>query len=188
MKMALSWLKRYVDIDVSVEELCDKMVMSGFEVESVEDLSASMSNVVAARILKLEKHPDADKLQICLMDVGAEEPVQIITGADNVFEGALVPAALHDSHLPNGMHIKKGKLRGLPSNGMLCSGGELCLKEADYPGAEVDGILILQEDWAPGTDMCQVLHLDDIVIDFKITANRPDCQSVLGWPGRWAWR
>ena len=180
MKISLSWLRRYVDITVPVPELCDKMIMSGFEIEGVEDLSATMSNVVAARILKLEKHPDADKLQICQMDVGAAEPVQIITGADNVFEGALVPAALHDSHLPNGMHIKRGKLRGLPSDGMLCSGEELCLKESDYPGAEVHGILILKEDVPAGTDMREVLHRNDTVIDFKITANRPDCQSVLG--------
>ena len=180
MKMALSWLKRYVDIDVPVAELCDKMVMAGFEVESVEDLSATMDNVVVGRIVKLEKHPDADKLQICQIDIGADEPVQIVTGADNVFEGALVPASLHDSHLPNGMHIKKGKLRGVASNGMLCSGEELCLKEEDYPGAGVHGILILQGDWKPGTDMREVLQLDDVVIDFKITANRPDCQSVLG--------
>ena len=114
------------------------------------------------------------------MDVGGEAPIQIITGADNVFEGALVPAALHDSRLPNGMHIKRGKLRGLPSEGMLCSGEELGLKEYDYPGAEVHGILILQGEWQPGTDMRQILQLDDVVIDFKITANRPDCQSVLG--------
>lgn len=180
MKVSVNWLKRYVDIPVSVEELCDKMTLSGFEVESVEDLSATMRNVVAARILKLEKHPDADKLQICQMDVGAEEPVQIITGAQNVFEGALVPAALHDSLLPNGMHIKKGKLRGLPSDGMLCSGEELCLKEADYPGAEVHGILILKEDVPTGTDMREILHLNDVIIDFSITSNRPDCQSVLG--------
>ncbi|MBR5135163.1 MAG: phenylalanine--tRNA ligase subunit beta, partial [Clostridia bacterium] len=180
MKISLKWLKRYVDIDVPVQELCDKMVMSGFEVEDIEDLNETMSNVVVARITHLEKHPDADKLQICTMDIGAEEPVQIVTGADNVFEGALVPAALHDSHLPNGMHIKKGKLRGVPSNGMLCSGEELCLKEADYPGAEVYGILILKDEYAPGTDMREVLRLDDVVIDFKITANRPDCNSVLG--------
>ncbi len=180
MKISLNWLKRYVDIPVSVEELRDNMILSGFEVESIEDLSATMSNVVAARILKLEKHPDADKLQICQMDVGGAEPIQIITGAQNVFEGALVPAALHDSHLPNGMHIKRGKLRGLPSDGMLCSGEELCLKEADYPGAEVYGILILNEDVPAGTDMREILHLNDVVIDFKITANRPDCQSVLG--------
>ena len=180
MNISLSWLKRYVDIDVPVEVLCDKMVMSGFEVESITDLSATMDKVVVGRIVKLEKHPDADRLQICQIDVGAGEPVQIVTGADNVFEGALVPAALHDSHLPNGMHIKKGKLRGVASNGMLCSGEELCLKEGDYPGAEVHGILILQGEWAPGTDMREVLHLDDVIIDFKITANRPDCQSVLG--------
>lgn len=180
MKISLNWLKRYVDIDVPVDTLCDKMIMSGFEVEDIEDLSKTMRNVVAARIVRLEKHPDADKLQICTMDIGAEETIQIVTGADNVFEGAIVPAALHDSDLPNGMHIKKGKLRGVPSNGMLCSGEELCLKEADYPGAEVYGILILKEDIVPGTDMRDVLHLNDIVIDFKITANRPDCNSVLG--------
>ena len=180
MNISLNWLKHYVDIPVSVEELCDKMVLSGFEVEGIQDLSATMSNGVAARIVKLEKHPDADKLQICQMDVGAAEPIQIITGAQNVFEGALVPAALHDSHLPNGVHIKRGKLRGLPSDGMLCSGEELCLKESDYPGAEVNGILILNEDVPTGTDMRDILHLNDVVIDFKITANRPDCQSVLG--------
>ena len=180
MKISLSWLKHYVDIDVPLDELCDKMIMSGFEVEDVEDLSATMSNVVVGRIVKLEKHPDADKLQICQIDVGAAEPVQIVTGATNVFEGALVPAALHDSRLPNGMHIKKGKLRGVVSNGMLCSGEELCLKESDYPGAEVYGILILKDGLTPGTDMREVLHLNDVVIDFKITANRPDCQSVLG--------
>lgn len=188
MKISLSWLKHYVDIDVPLDELCDKMIMSGFEVEDVEDLSATMSNVVVGRIVKLEKHPDADKLQICQIDVGAAEPVQIVTGATNVFEGALVPAALHDSRLPNGMHIKKGKLRGVVSNGMLCSGEELCLKESDYPGAEVYGILILKDGMAPGTDMREVLHLNDVVIDFKITANRPDCQSVLGVAGKRRWR
>ncbi len=180
MKVSLNWLKDYVDIPVSLNELCDKMTMSGFEVDGIEDLSQTMHNVVAARILKLERHPDADRLQICTMDVGAAEPLQIITGADNVFEGALVPAALHDSLLPNGTHIKRGKLRGLPSEGMLCSGEELCLKEADYPGAEVYGILILKEDVAPGTDMRDILHLNDVIIDFSITSNRPDCQSMLG--------
>ncbi len=180
MLISLNWLKSYVDIDVPVAELCDRMVMSGFEVESITDLSETMRNVVVGRIVKLEKHPDADKLQICQIDVGADEPVQIVTGADNVFEGAYVPACLHDSLLPNGMHIKKGKLRGVPSNGMLCSGEELCLKESDYPGAEVYGILIMDDKYPVGTDMREVLHLNDVIIDFKITANRPDCQSVLG--------
>lgn len=180
MKMSLSWLSRYVDINVPVQQMCDKMVMSGFEIESMEDLSETMSNVVVAKILNIVPHPDSDHLLICQLDVGCNEPLQIVTGASNVFEGALVPAALHDSYLPNGTHIKKGKLRGVESFGMMCSGGELNLTEGDYPGAEVDGILILKDGLKPGTDMREVLGLFDWVIDFKITANRPDCQSVLG--------
>ncbi len=182
MKVSLNWLRRYVDITVPLQELCDKMVMSGFEVDGIDDLSQTMDNVVTGRIVRLEKHPDADRLQICQLDVGGEEPVQIVTGADNVFEGAMVPVALHDSHLPNGAHIKKGKLRGVASNGMLCSGEELCLKEADYPGAEVHGILILTQhkDCPVGVDMREILGLNDVIIDFSVTANRPDCQSVLG--------
>ena len=180
MNISLNWLKYYVDIDVPVQELCDKMVMAGFEVESIVDLSQTMKNVVAGKIVKIEKHPDADKLQICQIDVGTGENIQIVTGADNIFEGAVVPVALHGSHLPNGVDIKKGKLRGVESNGMLCSGEELCLKEEDYKGAEVYGILILKDDTPVGADMREVLHLFDYVIDFKITANRPDCQSVLG--------
>ncbi len=180
MLISLNWLKHYVDIDVPVQELCDRMVMSGFEVESITDLASTMSNVVVGCILSVEKHPDADKLQICRVDVGADEPVQIVTGADNIFVGAYVPVALDNSHLPNGTHIKKGRLRGVPSNGMMCSGEELCLKDSDYPGAEVYGILIMDDKFPAGTDMRKVLHLDDYVIDFKITANRPDCQSVLG--------
>ena len=180
MNISLSWLKYYVDIPVSVEELCDKMVMAGFEVEEIVDLSQTMKNVVTGKIVKLEKHPDADKLQICQIDVGGDELIQIVTGASNVFEGAVVPVAMHKSTLPNGMHITKGKLRGVPSNGMLCSGEELCIKDCDYPGAEVYGILILKEGTPVGVDMREILHLNDYVIDFKITANRPDCQSVLG--------
>ncbi|HIT94129.1 MAG TPA: phenylalanine--tRNA ligase subunit beta, partial [Candidatus Faecivivens stercoripullorum] len=180
MKVSLNWLKRYVDIDVAPEVLCDKMTMSGFEVEEMTDLSATMSNVVVGRVMKMEHHPDADKLWVCQIDVGGEEEIQIITGAQNVFEGALVPCALHDSHLPNGVHIKRGKLRGLPSNGMMCSGEELCLKEGDYPGAEVHGILILEGDWKPGTDMRDVLGMNDVLIDFSILSNRPDCNSVIG--------
>ncbi len=181
MKVSLSWLKNYVDIEVSVEELCDKMVMAGFEVEEMIDLSKSMRNVVVGKVTKMERHPDSDHMFICQIDCGTGEDVQIVTGAQNVNVGDLVPAALHDSDLPNGMHIKKGKLRGVPSNGMLCSGEELCVTEDDYPGAGVYGIMILKSDaGAPGTDMREVLGLNDYIIDFKITANRPDCQSVLG--------
>ena len=179
MKVSLNWLKRYVDIDVTPEVLCDKMTSQGFEVEGIEKASV-MSNVVVGKILEIEKHPDSDHLQICQLNVGQEENVQIVTGADNVFVGAFVPAALNDSHLPNGMHIKKGKLRGVASFGMMCSGEELCMLNSGFPGADVNGILILEEKWAPGTDMNTVIGADDCVIDFSITSNRPDCNSVLG--------
>lgn len=180
MKISLNHLKRYVDINVSVEELCDRMIMAGFEVEGVERQGENMVNVVAARIVKLTPHENSDHLQICQMDVGDKELVQIVTGAQNIAEGDLVPAALHDSYLPCGAHIMAGKLRGVESNGMLCSGEELGLTEADYVGASVNGIMILHEDVPTGTDMREVLGLDDVIIDFKITANRPDCNCFIG--------
>ncbi|MBQ6718625.1 MAG: phenylalanine--tRNA ligase subunit beta [Clostridia bacterium] len=180
MKISFNHLKNYVDINVPVNELCDRMVMAGFEVESIGAEGENIKNVVAARIVKLEPHGDSDHLQICQMDIGAENLVQIVTGAQNIKEGDLVPAALDNSDLPNGMHIKAGKLRGVESNGMLCSGEELCLTEEDYEGASVHGILILKDEWATGTDMRKVLGLDDYIIDFKITANRPDCNCFLG--------
>ncbi len=180
MYISLSWLKQYVDIDVPVEELCEKMIHIGFEVEDLQDLSKTMKNVVVGKVVAMEKHPDSDHLWICQIDVGADEPVQIVTGAQNVFEGAYVPAALHKSDLPNGMHITKGKLRGVPSNGMLCSGEELNLKAGDFPNAEVNGIMIMDDTYPAGTDMRDVLQLNDFIIDFKITANRPDCNCVLG--------
>lgn len=128
MKVSVSWLRQYVDIDVTPQELCDKMTMAGFEIEEMQDLSQSMKNIVVGRIEKLEKHPDADKLKICQVNTG-NNLVQIVTGADNVFEGALVPAALDGSLLPTGQTIKSGKLRGVISDGMLCSGEELMLSE-----------------------------------------------------------
>ncbi len=179
MKISLNALKYYVDINVSVEELCDRMVMAGFEVEEIVDLSAEMKNVVVGKIESITPHPDSDHLQICQVNVG-NEVQQIVTGAQNVFEGAYVPAALHDSYLPGGVHIKKGKLRGVESVGMLCSGEELNLKDSDYPGAEVNGIMIMDDKYPAGTDMREVLDLYDYVIDFKITANRPDCQCIIG--------
>ena len=180
MYISLSWLKQYVDIDVSVEELCEKMIHIGFEVDDLQDLSKTMNNVVVGQVTAMEKHPDSDHLWICQVNVGGEEPVQIVTGAQNVFVGAYVPAALHKSDLPNGMHITKGKLRGVPSNGMLCSGEELNLKAGDFPNADVNGIMIMDDTYPAGTDMRDVLQLNDYLIDFKITANRPDCNCVLG--------
>ncbi len=180
MKISLKTLKYYVDINVPVEELCNKMVMAGFEVESIEKQGENLVNVVVAKIEKITPHENSDHLQICQMNIGKEELVQIVTGAQNIKEGDLVPAALDDSYLPNGMHIVKGKLRGVDSNGMLCSGEELCITEADYKGASVNGILILKDTEKIGTDMREVLGLDDYIIDFKITANRPDCNCFLG--------
>lgn len=180
MKVSLEQIKTYVDINVDPVTLCDRMVMAGFEVEEAINTADSMDNVVVGKILEITPHENSDHLVICQLDVGGAEPVQIVTGADNVFEGAYVPAALHNSHLPNGMHIKSGKLRGVVSNGMLCSGEELNLTEDDYEGASVHGILILKDEHTPGTDMRDVLGMNDWIIDFKITANRPDCQSILG--------
>ncbi len=180
MKISLNQLKQYVEINVSPEELCDKMVMAGFEVESIENTGDKIKNVVVAEIKELAPHENSDHLQICQMDIGTDELVQIVTGAQNIKVGDKVPAALNNSILPNGMNIKAGKLRGVDSNGMLCSGEELCLTEEDYEGASVYGILILKPDTVVGTDMRDVLGLNDYIIDFKITANRPDCNCFLG--------
>lgn len=179
MKTSYNYLKNYVDIDVTPEVLCDKMVMAGFEVEEIIDTSLTMQGVVTGRILEIKKHENSDHLLICKVDIGSEQ-LQIITGADNIFEGAVVPVAMDGSVLPDGTKIKKGKLRGEESCGMLCSGGELNLKEEDFKGAGVNGILIMPEDTAAGVDMCDILGLNDFIIDFKITANRPDCQSIIG--------
>ncbi len=180
MKISLNHLKNYVQINVPVEELCDRMVMAGFEVEEIIAQGEGIKNVVVAKILKITPHENSDHLQICSMDIGADEPVQIVTGAQNIAEGDYVPAALNDSYLPDGTHIVAGKLRGVQSNGMLCSGGELGITESDYEGAEVNGILILKGEHKTGTDIKEVLGLDDYIIDFKITANRPDCNCFLG--------
>lgn len=180
MKVSLKQLKNYVEINVPVNELCDRMVMAGFEVESIENQADKLVNVVVAKILEIKPHENSDHLQICQVDVGKGEPVQIVTGAQNIKVGDLVPAALHDSYLPCGAHIVSGKLRGVESHGMLCSGEELCLTEAEYEGASVHGILILKDTHPVGTDMREVLGLDDCIIDFKITANRPDCNCYLG--------
>ena len=181
MKVSLSWLKDFVDIDVAVEELADRLVGAGFEVEEIIKSGESMKNVVLGKIVKLDKHPDADKLQICQIDIGKEELVQIVTGAQNVSEGDLVPTALHNSLLPNGQTIKKGKLRGVESNGMLCSGEELRLSEDDYKGASVYGIMLMNDEkYSLGTDLNDIFGNDDAVLDIGVTANRSDCNSVLG--------
>ena len=163
MNLSMKWLSDFVNVsDVDAKIFCDRMTDTGSKVEGYEILGADIENVKVARIVKLEKHPDSDHLQICQMDIGTGENIQIVTGAQNVFEGAYVPAALHKSDLPNGMHITKGKLRGLPSNGMLCSGEELNLKAGDFPNADVYGIMILDEKYPAGMVHPNVLRAGGI--------------------------
>ncbi|MBD5560146.1 MAG: phenylalanine--tRNA ligase subunit beta [Clostridia bacterium] len=173
------WIKDYAEVTSDPQMLAERMVMIGDGVEGIETVGADIRNVVVGRIEKIDKHPDADRLVVCRIDVGADEPVQIVTGATNVFEGAYVPVALAPAQLPGGS-IKKSKLRGVVSQGMLCSGEELQVTEAEVPGAGVDGILILQGEPAPGTDVSELLGLKGAVIDFEVGANRPDCLSMLG--------
>ena len=180
MKLSMNWLKDYVDRSFEPKEYCDKMTLTGSKVEGYEELGKEINNVVVGKLLSVEKHPDSDHLLICMVDVGKGEPIQIITGAQNVKPGALVPAALDHSTLPGGVTIKAGKLRGLPSNGMLCSLGELGLTINDFPYAEENGIFLLQEDCKPGDDIKDVLSLNDVAVEFEITSNRPDCLSVIG--------
>lgn len=180
MKISLNQLRSYVEINVPVEELVERMILAGFEVESIEKQGENLKNVVVGRIERITPHENSDHLQICQINIGKDKCVQIITGAQNIKEGDYVPTALDDSYLPNGAHIVAGKLRGEDSCGMLCSGEELGLTEADYEGAGVYGIMILHGTPAPGTDIHDVLGLNDCIIDFKITANRPDCNCFLG--------
>jgi phenylalanyl-tRNA synthetase beta chain len=179
MLLPINWVKNYVDVDMDINELADRMTMTGSKVEEVMTLRREISNVVVGKILSVERHPDADKLVVCQVDVGMET-IQIVTGASNVAAGQLIPAAVHGAKLPGGVTIKRGKLRGVESQGMMCSGEELELKDSDYPGAEINGIMILQEDYPLGMDIKDALDLGGDVIDFEITSNRPDCLSVVG--------
>ena len=180
MDLSLRWLADYVETGVTPKQFCDAMTMSGSKVECYNEEADYISNVVVGKILKIEKHPDADKLQICQIDIGREEPIQIVTAAQNVYEGMMVPAALDNSTLAGGIKIKKGKLRGVPSNGMMCSVAELGVTVHDFPYAIEDGILDIQEDCKPGDDIRTALGINDVCVEFEITSNRPDCLSVLG--------
>ena len=183
MVVPFSWLKDYVDIDISAEELQEKLFSCGFEVESLTYLGKDVTNVVTGRITKTEKHPDADRLTVCTVDCGAHGVKQICTAATNVFEGAIVPCALDGAtvlHEGGIQKIKTGKLRGVVSEGMFCSGEELGITDDYYEGAEVYGILILDEDTPVGVDIRPVVGIDDYLFDIAVTANRPDCQSVFG--------
>ena len=179
MLLSRKWLDEYVTVDAANREFAEDMTLSGSKVEGYSVLSDEIKNVVVGRVLSLERHPDSDHMWICRVDVGGRTE-QIVTGAQNVQAGDLVPVALDGSTLPGGVHINAGVLRGVASNGMLCSLKELGLTVNDFPYAIEDGIFILQEDCAPGDDICPVIGCDDTVVEFEITPNRPDCLSVIG--------
>lgn len=179
MDLSLRWLGDYVDTGVTPKQFCDAMTMSGSKVECYSEEADYITNCVVGRIINIEKHPDADKLQVCQVDVG-DRSVQIVTAATNVFEGALVPVALDNSTLANGVKIKKGKLRGVVSEGMMCSVAELGVTVHDFPYAIEDGIMIIEECCKPGDNIRDALGLNDTTVEFEITSNRPDCLSVIG--------
>lgn len=185
MNLSRNWLSDFVDTEeIDNQTYCDRLTITGSKVEGFEVLGADIENVVLAKVTAMEKHPDSDHLWICKVDAGEKHgrDIQIVTGAQNVFPGALVPAALPVAKLPGGVTIKAGKLRGVESYGMLCSMGELQLTPHEMPGKEENGILILDEDLQDriGEDIRKVLLLEDTSVEFEITSNRPDCLSVIG--------
>ena len=178
MKVPMKWLKEYVDINMPAEEYASRMVMIGTAVEGVEKTGAQFDKVVVGRVLTCVDHPNSDHLHICTVDVGGGESLQIVCGAPNVHADMNVAVALDGAHLPGGVKIKKGKMRGEVSMGMLCSGPELDVPAGLYPHIGDAGIIEITEDVAPGTDVKEVFGLGDDIIDFEILANRPDCLSV----------
>ncbi len=190
MNTSLSWLKKYVpDLDVEPKEYCDRMTMFGTKVETCEHLDEHLDKIVVGEVLTCEAHPDSDHLHVCTVNVGQEEPLQIVCGAPNVAKGQKVPvvlvggtvAASHkDGEAPEGFKIKKGKLRGIESYGMICSIEELGSSHEFYPEADPDGIYVFPEDTEVGADAIELLGLHDSVVEYEITSNRVDCYSVIG--------
>ena len=180
MKLSREWLGEYTTIGAPDKEYCDAMTLSGSKVEGWEVTGSEISRVVVGRVISMERHTNSDHMWVCKIDVGGERELQIVTGAQNVNIGDLVPVALDGSTLPGGKEIRTGKLRGELSEGMLCSLGELGLEQRDFPYAIEDGIFILEEDCLPGDDIREVCGLNDSVVEFEITNNRPDCLSVRG--------
>ena len=179
MLIPVKWLKEYVDFEITTRELADKLTMSGSHVDSIENVDKGFTKVVVGKINKIEKHPDADRLRVTTIDVGEEE-IQVVTNAQNVNEGDYVPVALVGAKLVDGLKIKKGKLRGVVSQGMLCSTQELGIPDNVVPKEIKDVVFIFDEKCSPGQDVKEVMGLHGAVIDFEITPNRPDCLSIIG--------
>ena len=192
MLVPVRWLKDYVNIDVDIKEFCDRMIMSGSNLETAEHFGENIENVVVGKIEKIEKHPHADKLVVCKINIGASDLLQIVTGASNVFEGAIVPVAVDGALVPGPLHgkpkeeggtrIHAGQLRGIDSFGMLCSAEELGFADKVSPLASREGIWILDPNagFELGKCIVEAMELDDYVVDFEITPNRPDCLAMLG--------
>ena len=185
MNLSRKWLNEFVTVDASDKDFAEAMTLSGSKVEVTIDTGAEISNVVVGKVVSIVRHENSDHMWICQIDVGTGDPIQIVTGAQNVKEGDLVPVAKHKSTLPGGIKIEKGKLRGEVSYGMLCSFKELGLDNRDFPAAYEDGIWILSDDpeltnLEVGMDIRTAVGLDDHVVEFEITPNRPDCLSVIG--------
>ncbi|MCL1795507.1 MAG: phenylalanine--tRNA ligase subunit beta [Clostridia bacterium] len=180
MKLPMQWIRDYAELPTSVAEYTERMIMTGTAVEGTETLGGEISGVVTGKICSMQKHPNSDHLWICQVDIGGKRPIQIVTGAQNLSGGEIVPVCVDGATLPGGKTIKTGKLRGELSEGMLCGGSELGVDDHLYPGAGIDGILIFREELPLGHDALPLLGLGDTVIDFDILANRPDCQCVFG--------
>ncbi len=180
MQVSIKWLKDYIDFKETPEQIADKLTMAGVPVENIKDMGAGLEKVITGKIVQIEKHPNADKLSICTLDVGQAETIIIVTGATNVREGQIVPVAMIGAKLPNGLKISKGKLRGVASFGMLCSAAELNLDLDSLSDDAKSGIYILPEDTSVGIQVKDVLGLNDVILEFELTANRADCFSVLG--------
>lgn len=181
MKVSYQWLSEYVDLhDITPQELAEKLTRSGIEVDAVESRNAGVSGVVIGYVKERSKHPDADRLSVCIVDVGQEADLQIVCGAPNVAQGQKVVVALPGAHLPGGLKIKRSKLRGVESQGMICSAKELGLNEKLLAKDQQEGIMVLPEDAQVGTDAVTFLGMDDYVLELGLTPNRSDCLSMLG--------
>ena len=185
MNLSRKWLSEFVAVDANDKDFAEAMTLSGSKVEVTSDLGAEIQNVVVGKVLAMKRHENSDHMWVCQVDAGQSAPIQIVTGAQNVKEGDLVPVALDGSVLPGGKEIHAGKLRGEDSNGMLCSFAELGLEQRDFPSAYENGIWILSDDpeligLTVGEDIRRAVGLDDHVVEFEITPNRPDCLSVIG--------
>ena len=179
MKLPLKWLNEYVNFNVTPREFAERMLLRGFEVAEIIP-EMEIDGVFVCEITAIEPHPNADKLRVCTVDVGKEEPLQIVTNATNVKVGDQVPVALDNAQLTGGLVIHPTKMRGVASAGMFCGNEELGITNVEYPGCENGGVMVFSEKHPNGQRVQEALDLDDCVFDIELTPNRPDCQSIIG--------